>query len=285
MSLLDQLTAVIPCKNEEKNIDTCLGRLEGFCRCVVADSGSTDNTLAIAERHGATILQFEWNGQFPKKRNWVLRTHDFQTPWVIFLDADEFVTPEFRAELKATLPDTPHNGFWLSYNNYFMGRLQRYGVPMRKLALLRVGKGEYEFIPDNRWTQCDMEVHEHVIVEGTVGEIRSHIIHHDQKDLEALIARHNSYSTWEAHRYQHLVEHRDEKWAELTFRQRTKYRLLNSLWFGPFYFVVNYVLKRGFLDGWTGFKFSLFKAYYFFQIYIKIQELRRQPKAIESDAS
>ncbi|MGF1483301.1 MAG: glycosyltransferase family 2 protein [Opitutales bacterium] len=285
MPLLEQLTTVVPCKNEEKNIGECLKRLQGFCRCVVADSGSTDRTAEIAESYGATVLQFDWDGKFPKKRNWVLRTHPIETEWVLFLDTDEFAPAAFLAELEATLPETGHNGFWIEYDNFFMGKLQRHGVPMRKLALFRVGKGAYEYIPESSWSQCDMEVHEHAIVEGSVGEISTRVVHHDLKDLTSLVARHNNYSSWEAHRFHHLMEHKDEKWHNMTLRQRTKYRLLSSFWAAPFYFMLSYVVKRGFLDGISGFRFSLFKAYYFFQIYLKIRELRQAPKSLDAEST
>jgi glycosyltransferase involved in cell wall biosynthesis len=278
------VTVVIPCKNEETNLPECLRALEGFAAdVVVVDSSSTDRTPAIARKHGATVLDFQWNGQFPKKRNWTLRHHPFQTEWVLFLDADEFVTEAFREEVRRTLPVTTCNGFWLLYDNYFMGELQRHGVPMRKLALFRVGKGEYEFLPEDSWSHLDMEVHEHAIIDGEVGEINSRIVHNDYRGLEHFIAKHNAYSSWEARRYLHLREHREEKWDQLTFRQRLKYRLVAQIWFGGLYFLINYVLRLGFLDGMSGLRFSLFKAYYFFQMHAKIREF--DPNVSDNDRS
>ena len=90
------VTVVIPVRNEERNLPGCLRALgKDFSEIVVVDSGSTDRTREIAEDGGAVVLDFNWDGKFPKKRNWALRHHEFQTPWVLFLDADEQVTPDF----------------------------------------------------------------------------------------------------------------------------------------------------------------------------------------------
>jgi glycosyltransferase involved in cell wall biosynthesis len=93
------VTVVIPVKNEAANLPECLSRLENFGHAIVVDSGSTDATIQIAKDAGAEVLHFEWDGRFPKKRNWVLRHYEFKTEWVLFLDADEFITPRFVEEL------------------------------------------------------------------------------------------------------------------------------------------------------------------------------------------
>jgi glycosyltransferase involved in cell wall biosynthesis len=97
------VTAVIPVKDEERSLPSCLAALDGFAGVVVVDSGSTDATVAIAQEAGVNVIQFRWSGGFPKKRNWVLQTFPFRTRWVLFIDADEIVTPAFKAELRAVL--------------------------------------------------------------------------------------------------------------------------------------------------------------------------------------
>ncbi len=99
----DLLTIVIPVKNEEKNLSMCLENIKAFGNVIVVDSGSTDRTLEIAAEFGREVVQFRWNGQFPKKRNWVLRNYEFKTPWVMFLDADERIISAFCEELVAFL--------------------------------------------------------------------------------------------------------------------------------------------------------------------------------------
>lgn len=268
------VTVVVPALNEERNLPRCLSRLTRFARTIVVDSGSTDRTADIARDAGVECLQFTWNGRYPKKRNWVLLNHEFTTPWVLFLDADEYVTPAFVDELYRLLPGTTHAGFWLRYSNHFLGKRLRHGAPMRKLAMIRVGAGLYERIDEDRWSGLDMEVHEHPIVTGTVGEIRAEIEHDDFRGLHAYIARHNDYSSWEAARYTQL-QNTPGIWVAFTPRQRWKYRSLTRWWLAPAYFLASYVWRLGFLDGSAGFAFAFLKAVYFFQIRHKILERQR----------
>ena len=270
------VTVVIPVLNEAKNLPACLGRLDRFAKVVVVDSGSTDDTRRIARDHGAELVDFRWNGQFPKKRNWMLRNHAFETEWILFLDADEYVSERFCDELAEVLPNCPHAGMWLSYRNHFMGRYLRHGERFTKLALIRRGAGEYERIDEARWSHLDMEVHEHPVLSGSVGRIRARIDHDDYKGLHSYIRKHNEYSTWEARRYRRLLEQDREARAHFTTRQRFKYSLLRRWWLAPLHFLSSYVARLGFLDGRSGFAFALLKAIYFFQIRLKIieQELR-----------
>jgi glycosyltransferase involved in cell wall biosynthesis len=261
---------VIPVKNEAANLATCLESVREFDDVVLVDSGSTDSTRAIARRYGRTVIDFEWNGKFPKKRNWTLRNCKFKYPWVLFLDADESMTAEVQHELCRMLPATQHNGFWIGYRNWFLGRMLKYGDPMRKLALLRIGHGGYERIDEESWSTLDMEIHEQLVIDGSVGVIRARLDHHDRKNLSAYYSRHNEYSTWEAKRYLALEDR-----SKLTRRQRLKYRMMCWPLFPALYFVSSYLLKLGFLDGYAGFYFAISKMFYFYQIQAKIRELRR----------
>jgi len=273
----DQLpvTVVVPTLNEEQMLGECLARLTRFAKVVVVDSGSKDRTVEIARSHGADVLTFEWNGRFPKKRNWTLANHEFCTPWVFFLDADELVTDAFCDELAATLPTTSHVGFWICYTNWFLGQRLRHGGANRKLALFRVGAGEYERIDDTRWSSLDMEVHEHPVLEGSTGSLRALLEHKDDRGYARWLAKHNDYSTWEAHRLQALLGTTGEQGlSRLTRRQRAKYSCICRFWFPSAQFFYGYVFKAGFLDGYPGFVYACSKAVYFWQIGVKVRELR-----------
>ena len=239
-----RVTVVIPVKNEAQNLPECLSRLDGFARIVVVDSRSTDATGSIARALGAEVLQFEWNGKFPKKRNWVLRNHTFETDWVLFLDADEFVTEAFKQELATALADSPHAGYWLNYERRFLGKRLRHGDEFNKLALFRVGVGEYERIEENQWSSLDMEIHEHPALNGTAGEIKAPIEHNEYRGLHHYIAKHNEYASWEAARYLQLTADRELKSGKagasaggqrkaLTPRQRKKYKHITKWWAAP----------------------------------------------------
>lgn len=255
------VTVFLPVKNEAKNLPACLEALKGFSHKVLIDSGSTDETIALAKAAGCEVLDFRWDGHFPKKRNWALQNYAVKTPWVLFLDADERMTETFADELVQTLPTTPHNCFWLYFDNWFMGRMLRHGDVMHKTALLRVGTGGYERIPESEWSNLDMEIHEHLVVKGTSGAIRARLEHHDMRPLKSYYIKHCEYAAWESGRVGRLKG--DEK---LSRRQRLKYRLIRNPIFPILYFMATYFLKLGFLDGWAGFYFAAGKAAYFYQI-------------------
>ena len=99
------LTIVIPVKNEEINLPLCLENVKDFEYVVIVDSGSTDRTLAVAQQFGREVVQFKWDGKFPKKRNWLLRNYTFKTPWILFLDADERITEKWLCEAEIVLAD------------------------------------------------------------------------------------------------------------------------------------------------------------------------------------
>lgn len=263
---VDLLTIVVPVKNEEQNLQACLENVKGFEHVVIVDSGSTDRTLAIAAKYGRKVVQFKWNGEFPKKRNWILRNYQFQTIWVMFLDADERITPAFCGEAEKTLSETKCNAFICYYDNWFMGRMLRHGDVMHKTAILRLGAGEYEKIDEHGWSSLDMEIHEHLQVEGEIGVIKSRLEHHDKRSLESYYKKHEEYANWEANRYRALKG----DFSKLTKRQQTKYGLIKKWWFGFAYFCACYFLKRGFLDGKAGYEFARGKWRYFRKIREKI---------------
>jgi glycosyltransferase involved in cell wall biosynthesis len=266
------VTVVIPVKNEEKNLPFCLAKIRGFAEILVVDSASSDQTRKIAQNAGAKVLDFHWQGGYPRKRNWVLLNYPFTTPWVLFLDADEHLNEAFYGELSKKLREQTYAGFWLTYHNYFLGKMLNYGVPQRKLALFRVGSGLYERIDDLNWTGLDMEVHEHPVLKGSIGEITAPIDHLDYRDLHHFIERHNDYSTWEAKRYVALKSH-SHLTSDLTERQKFKYRHIERWWFPIAYFGLTYFIYGGFLDGRPGFVYAVFKSMYFFQVQQKIKEI------------
>jgi glycosyltransferase involved in cell wall biosynthesis len=269
------ITVAIPVRNEFKNLPLCLSRLKSFKHVIVIDSDSTDQTCEIAEQYGARVVKFHWNGSFPKKRNWFLRTFQFETSWVLFLDADEFIDEEFFTVVTNTIKTTSHVGFWLTYSNWFMGKKLRHGDSNRKLALFKVGSGEYERILEKNWTALDMEVHEHPVLDGTIGQINTIIDHHDYRGLTQWFQRHNDYSTWEAMRSLSLDHDGIFTHPELTPRQIGKYKALGRWYFPISYFLVLYIWRLGILDGYAGFAYAFAKSFYFWQIGIKIKEFKK----------
>jgi glycosyltransferase involved in cell wall biosynthesis len=264
----------VPTLNEEANLAACLSRLDRFAEIVVIDSGSADATVRIARDHGARVLTFSWDGRFPKKRNWFLAKHPPEQPWVLFLDSDEYVDDAFvdevaQAVAEADRTDGP-DGFWITYDNTFMGAPLRHGLPQRKLALFRVHPDiRYERIDEDGWSPLDMEIHEHPVIPGPAGEIAARVEHRDDRGLARFLVKHVDYARWEAKRFRAL---QGAMPAHLTGRQRFKYRNLDRWWYPAFYFLYTYVVRLGLLDGAAGYHYAAYKAWYFRTISRMISE-------------
>lgn len=256
------ITVVVPVKNEEANLPRCLSRLKRFSEVIVVDSSSTDRTPEIVRDAGVTYVNFEWDGKYPKKRNWLLLNHKLANDWVLFLDADEIVDDAFCDAADEAARSEEHAGYWLNYTNYFLGRPLKHGLGQRKLAMFRVGSGLYERIDEDGWSRLDMEIHEHPIIEGSIGEIAERIDHNDDRGIAKFIDRHRDYALWEARRVCLLEAGGAEVWSKLTDRQKFKYRHLAKWWYPWFYFLYTYVVKAGFLDGQAGFSYAFYKAWY-----------------------
>ena len=263
------VTVIIPVKDEERNLEKCLGLLSDFCQIIVVDSQSTDDTVQIARSFGAEVQQFHWNGKFPKKRNWALRNLTIKNEWVFFLDADEYVTNAFLSEMQKKIKNSSINGYWVTYQVHFMDKKLNYGDKLKKLSLFRHDKGEYEKIEEDSWSHLDMEVHEQAVVEGETGQIQAPVDHRDYKGLEKYIDRHNQYSSWQARRFVNLSK---DEFKSLSWRKWLKYCLMQVGVLPVVFFIGCYFLKLGFLDGREGFYYAVYKSYYFFQVQTKIKE-------------
>jgi len=267
------LSIAIPTYNEENHIKECIDAIgKDFAdQIFVIDSFSNDKTTTIAESLGAQVINFKWNGKFPKKRNWFLINHEIKTKWILFLDADEILTTSFKSEIQTILPSTKNKGFYLNYTIYFLGKKLKSGIKMKKLALFQTNSGGYEKIEENYWSNLDMEVHEHPIINGKIGSIKSEIDHKDFNGIKRYIDKHNQYSSWETNRY--LKMRQDFSISnKLNKRQKLKYLILESPFSGLIYFFFQYIIFGGWRDGLVGFYFALLKSSYFIQISCKIYE-------------
>lgn len=266
------VSVVIPTKNEADNLPRCLSRLARFDEVVIVDSDSTDATCDIARTAGARVIEFSWDGRFPKKRNWVLMNHKLECDWVLFLDADELVNDAFCEELIQRVQFETHVGYWINYRNRFLGGTLRYGDPQSKLALFRVGSGYYEKIQEDNWSRLDMEIHEHPVIAGSIGTIQSRVDHDDERGLARYVERHLEYAKWEASRTVAIRAAGPEGLRVLTGRQRQKYRNIDKLWFAPAYALFSLLPRLGILDGRRGFAQAFYKLWYFSTIRLLIKE-------------
>ena len=257
MKQISDIAIVVPTRNEEKILPTCLEALRQFANVYVVDSNSTDRTNEIASESGATVINFSWDGKFPKKRNWFLDNFDVDANWVMFVDADEILTKEFVKEVMIAIQNPKYDSFWVSYENYFQGERMRFGIQQRKLALFKTHL-RYEQLELQVASKYDMEIHEHPISYQKSGYVKSKVKHFDDRGLINFVNKHLAYASWEVERYSLLVNTKN-----LSFRQKVKYKLL-GYWFFPFlYFLLDYFVYLRFVDGRAGFSYSFYKSFYF----------------------
>lgn len=284
------VTVLIAAKNEEPNIGKCMRALQPAEKVILLDSGSQDNTAAIAAAYGAEVVQFHYAGGYPKKRQWALERLSFTTEWVFFVDADEVVPEELWEEIRFVLKD-PHvpDAFLITKGFHFLGKKFRYGGFSHKaVLLLRIGRGQFEHILDDPADFQDIEVHERLIVNGQIGILHTPLIHEDFKSLSAYIDRHNKYATWEAAVRYHYLQAGSYGSCTITPRlfgnvqERRRFfkKIIMRIPFEPMlWFLYHYILRLGFLEGRRGRIAAQIRSQYIANVRIKIyeQKLKDQP--------
>jgi glycosyltransferase involved in cell wall biosynthesis len=284
------LTTLIAVKNEAPNLRRCLEALGPSARVVVVDSHSTDGTADIARECGAEVVQFSYQGGYPKKRQWALESLTITTPWVLLLDADEVVPLELWEEIRDVVASPEaRDAYFVIKGFHFLGRRFRFGGFSHQAVLLfRAGHAVFERLAASDESGLDMEVHERLIVEGRLGQLRTPLIHEDFKGLQAYIDRHNQYSTWEAAVRQHVLE--TGRFGATTIHARLfgnaqeRRRWLKNLvlrlpgepWL---WFLYHYWLRLGVLEGRPGFIACRLRADYITQVRAKLYEARLKRRA------
>jgi len=273
------VSVIVPVKNEEANIETCLAHLAWADEVFVVDSQSADATLQIAERMGAKVAQFHFNGLFPKKKNWALESLPLRNEWVLIVDADEHITPELAREIADVVARPEADGYFINRRFFFLGRwIKHCGYyPSWNMRLFRRPKGRYERIECAAAQTGDNEVHEHVVLDGRAAYLKSDMLHFAYPSIGAWVEKHNRYSEWEAHAAQRLLESREED--RRIGRKLYLKRLLKRVYLRLplrflFRFFYAYVARLGFLDGRPGFIFCSLLAFYDFLGWAKGWELR-----------
>jgi glycosyltransferase involved in cell wall biosynthesis len=277
------LTVIIPVRNEAHNLSRCLASLKSVGEVYVIDSQSVDATAAIAQAHGAKVVQFHYAGGWPKKRQWAMDTLPLTYNWVFLLDADEVLTDQLATEIKKAIEDPNTNGYYISLQMYFLGRRLRHsGASFWKLSLFRKGLGRYECrLQDQDASMADMEVHEHVVVTGASRRLANPLMHHNVESLSRYIQKHNEYSNWEARVWRDGMREKGDSeiqpslWGTQAQRRRWLRRHFLGLPGSPiFFFLYKYVVSLGFLDGIPGLIYCTMQGIQFFHIKAKIYELQ-----------
>jgi glycosyltransferase involved in cell wall biosynthesis len=284
------LTAVILTKNEARHIRRAIGSVAAVAdRVLVIDSGSTDDTVSIAEALGAQVIHNPWRN-YATQFNFALDHLPPGTDWVLRLDADEVVSPDLAEEIAAGLggmgPEVA--GIYVSRRMSFLGRPIRWGgiFPIRVLRLFRAGQGRCE----DRWMD------EHILVEGGTADFHEEIMDDNLNSLTWWTEKHNSYAAREVVDLLNLeygfMKH--ETVADLRGGQQVgvkrwlKERVYANLPGGLrafVYFFYRYILRLGFLDGREGTAFHVFQGFWYrYLVDMKLHEVRLYMKRNGVDA-
>jgi glycosyltransferase involved in cell wall biosynthesis len=247
----------------------------------VVDSQSTDRSLEIAREHGVQVMQFQFNGTWPKKKNWALENLPFRNEWVFILDADEVLPGEAADEFRQAMANAKEiAGYWINRRFLFMGRWLRHAYyPNWNLRLFRHALGRYEKLTEANTQSGDNEVHEHVMVQGPTARLRCEMDHYAFPSVEVFVEKHNRYSNWEA---RVSIDRRlSGKTAQIpdgpAGRRRKLKALSQHLPLRPLLrFLYVYIWQKGFLDGREGYYFARLHAFYEFLSVAKAYELAKQ---------
>ena len=249
-----KLTVTVITRNEATNIAAALDSVSWADEIIVVDSHSTDETVAIARRHATRVDVRDWPGYSAQKNHAAgLASND----WILSIDADERVTPELAAEIRATLQaEPPARGYRIPRVTNYLGRWIRSTdwYPDYQLRLYDRRAG--------RWN--GRRVHESVALDGTPGVLRSELQHHAYRDISHHLATIDRYTTLAA-----------EQWRE----EGRRANVFSALVHARLAFVRNFILRRGFRDGAAGFLVSVLNSYYVFLKFAKLWELQHRTTA------
>ncbi len=250
------LSVVLITKNAAHQLPACFASVPFAAEVLVVDSGSTDDTVAVAQAHGARILHQDWLGFGPQKQFAVEQAaHD----WVLCLDADERVSPALADAIRQVLSAPQHQAYRFARCNRFMGRYLRHGEGYPDWSLRLFHRGHARWSPD--------AVHEYVIADAPVGQLTGDLLHDSAEDLSDYLTKQNRYTTLQA--------------AQLAARGKPVG--IGKLVLSPLLrFIKMYLLRRGLLDGVPGLVHIVIGCFNSFVKYAKARDLMRADKESRS---
>jgi glycosyltransferase involved in cell wall biosynthesis len=273
------ISVIVPVKNEALNLSRCLPALAWADEVFVVDSQSSDRTQQVAREHGARVVQFHFNGTFPKKKNWALENLDFRNEWVLIVDADEVVVPDLAAEIARRTAANEADGFYINMKYYFLGRRIRHCgyAEAWNLRLFRHRLGRYEAMPVRPGSATgDNEAHEHVELRGKALRMHNQLDHHAYPTIAVWVEKHNRYARWEAEMYERFLHEPVPRSIGIgkAFKRHLKkvYLRLPLRFLLRFFYA--YVLRLGFLDGRPGLIFCGLLSFYDFLAWANVYERR-----------
>lgn len=248
----NRLAVLILTYNEEKNIEQCIQSVLFADEILVIDSGSTDNTISMAEKMNARVVSHPMDEGFAGQRNFALT--QTTADWVLFLDADERITDKLAEEIHQVIDRERPYAYEIVRRNVFFGQQVKYGghAPDYSLRLcLRAAM---------KWQGL---VHEHAMVTLPVKRLQNYMLHYTYTSWERYFFKFNQYTTMMAE--QMFKDGKSAAFSDIVLRP-------------GFAFFRDYILKCGFIDGKMGFILAALRAFYTMMKYVKLYYLQDEKR-------
>ncbi len=248
------ISAVILTKNEIKHIADCIRSVQWTDEVVLLDSLSTDGTVEIARQMGAVVYELKFVNYAQMRDEGLARA---KYEWVLFVDADERVTPELAEEIREVTENSPYDGYWIPRHNIIWGkRIGHAGwYPDHQLRLMRRDRARYD---------PQREVHELAILDGEAGYLKEHFVHYNYDTVRQFLKKQNRYTDFE---------------AQILFKQGTRVKWRNFILQPLREFKRRYISLAGYKDGAHGLLLCLLMAYYNFIMYTRLRRLWTSSRA------
>lgn len=251
------LSAIVITKNEEQMIEDCLLSLKFCDELIVVDTGNTDKTNEIAKQHGAKVI-FSKGGNYAQWRNSGLKVA--RGEWVIYVDADERVTPLLREEIrKITSESVVHSTYAIGRLSVILGKQMNYG-----------GWGSNRNLPHNSWvirlfrksdlSRYEGELHEQPVFTGSLGYLENLLVHITHRDLSSMLEKTIGFTDYEA-RLRLLASH------PLVVTWRFVRVMLTEFW-------LRFIRLSAWRDGVEGIIDGMFQVFNMFVIYARLWEVQ-----------
>ena len=248
-----KLAAVILTRNEQSHIVDCISSVRFADHILVFDSLSTDKTVSLAEAEGAQVIQHPFEN-YASQRNAALSAAAPFVDWVLFVDADERVTPALAAEVreKIVLPDFA--GFRIPRHNYIFGKLTRGAgwYPDYQTRLLRISAAHYD---------PERQVHELVILTGPEGVLINPFLHYNYQTVAQFHEKQRRYTAYD---------------ARILYEQGIRPKPYTYLLQPLRHFYWRFVTLKGYRDGLHGLHLSALMAWYELQKYLTLRQILSQ---------
>ena len=250
---MSKIVAAVLTKNEKRHITGCLNSVQWADMILLEDSFSTDGTVEAAQELGATVFQNNFVNFAVARNNALRNAKSLGAEWILFVDADERVTPELAQEVQRVLAKDAQSGWWIPRYNVMWGHTMRGGgwYPDCQLRLMKIDAARYD---------PEREVHEIVILDGEAGALQEHLVHYNYDSLSHFRAKQNRYIDFEAKILRDKGV-RTKPWTYLSMPVRE--------------FVRRYVTLGGYKDGLVGLQLCGLMSWYTFLTYVRLRRLRQ----------